>query len=566
MGITRRNFFKMAGMTAVAAIGAGLTGCGDGGYRRTDNRSALSYDEAREQLKAMAGNVDVTEAELVSDISVTPAATLAEELPDIDTVAVTVKGEADVVAEIFASGEKSGDGQDGWINEVARRFNSSGKTVNGKSAAVTIRKVSSGQGCDYIASGKYVPAGYTPSNAIWGQMLEASGAHVSTVSDRLVGNVAGILLSKDSKKAVEGKYKETTFENVIKAQCDGVISMGYTNPYTSATGMNLLMSMMEGFDPDDPTSDKAVNELQRFLDSNPPVVDTTQAMRTSANAGLIDCMAMEAQAYVNDASFNGYIFVPAGVRHDNPLFQTASATAEQAQVLSMFAEMCADGQSQKTADEYGFNQHDDYATDLEILDGNKLTFIQGCWKSNKDNSRPVVACFVADTSGSMEGDPMTSLRDTLINNAKYISATNYIGLVTYSDAVTVALPIEKFDAKRKAYFNGAVRQMSASGGTATYDALLVAANMVLDKSDEIGGKAKKMIFLLSDGEANMGYEFGSVADIIKPLGFNVHTIAFNKEADHDSLQRLADLNESTFTEATSEDINYKIRNIFNSQM
>ena len=74
----------------------------------------------------------------------------------------------------------------------------------------------------------------------------------------------------------------------------------------------------------------------------------------------------------------------------------------------------------------------------------------------------------------MDGEPLQSLKQSLISASQYISSEHYIGLVSYSSSVTVNLPVREFDAEQRAYFSGEVKSLVAGGNTATYDATLVA--------------------------------------------------------------------------------------------
>ena len=107
------------------------------------------------------------------------------------------------------------------------------------------------------------------------------------------------------------------------------------------------------------------------------------------------------------------------------------------------------------------------------LDGSGYIAAQKVWKASKDGGRPVIAVFVSDISGSMDGMPINSLKESLLASSRYISDDHYIGLISYNEDVYVNLPIEQFDATQRAYFSGAVKSLTASGGTATYNAVLV---------------------------------------------------------------------------------------------
>lgn len=68
--------------------------------------------------------------------------------------------------------------------------------------SIQVRKVNSGQALDYIATGKAVPDGFSPSSMLWVDMLNAKGVETDVITERMVGNVAGILLSDDTYKKI----------------------------------------------------------------------------------------------------------------------------------------------------------------------------------------------------------------------------------------------------------------------------------------------------------------------------------------------------------------------------
>ena len=104
--------------------------------------------------------------------------------------------------------------------------------------------------------------------------------------------------------------------------------------------------------------------------------------------------------------------------------------------------------------------------------------------------------------------------------------------------------------------------MTRSGGTATYDGTLVAVKMILDKMKENPG-ARPVIFVLSDGQTNGGYEFERVEPIIKALGITVNTIGYN--ADLKELTKLSKINESVSIDASNDDVIYKLKELFNAE-
>ena len=102
-------------------------------------------------------------------------------LPEISKYPPQVNSSTPSYIEIFSSTEKAGSGTDGWLTEVARDFNNAAIMIDGKQVSVTLRGMPSGQGADYITSGKYLPDAYTPSNELWGEMIVSRGVKAQLV-------------------------------------------------------------------------------------------------------------------------------------------------------------------------------------------------------------------------------------------------------------------------------------------------------------------------------------------------------------------------------------------------
>lgn len=152
----------------------------------------VSTENAGKELGKLYADIAPATAEPVKgQIDLDPV-DVAESLPDISKFPIAVENTTNDYVEIFSSPEKSGSGIDGWLTEVGEEFNKANITVGGKQVSVKIRNIASGTATDYIKSGKYMPDAFTPSNELWGEMVEASGVKTEMVSERLVGNVPAL--------------------------------------------------------------------------------------------------------------------------------------------------------------------------------------------------------------------------------------------------------------------------------------------------------------------------------------------------------------------------------------
>ena len=553
-----------AGIAVVVFLGVflGITLTKDIGK----SEEQITTEKAEKQFSTLLQDIKVEQGKArKAAISDTDILSDEDELPSIDTYPLSVEGTGAVNVEIFSSPEKAGTGTDGWLNEVAENFNREALTIDGKIISVSIRSVSSGLALDYIRSGKYVPEAISPSNEFWGSMLEAGGVKTELIEKKLAGNVAGVLLSKSKYQEMIDKYGSVNMKSITEATASGGLLMGYTNPFVSSTGLNFLINTLYTYDADNLLSQTAVNGFKTFQENVPLVSFNTLQMRNAAESGSLEAMVMEYQLYVNDAALQGnYQFTPFGVRHDNPLYALGTLSKDKMEVLKKFTAFCLSEESQRLATGCGFNQNEKYVRELPSdIKGNTLLQAQKLYKENKNSGRPIVAVFVADTSGSMIGEPINALRTSLINSMQYINKENHIGLISYSNKVTIQLPIAQFDLNQQAYFKGAVQDLAANGQTATNDAIVVALDMINKYMEQVPN-AKPMIFLLSDGEQNVGHSLNEIEEVLKAYEVPVYTIGYN--ANIDALKKISAINEAATISADSDNIVYHLKNLFNSEM
>lgn len=553
----RKSSIKV--LAGLMALVLSLSGCGTPGY---DEDNSLTYDEAVAELDSKLSKIEPVEVEAPLDIYNVDSTTIA--LADIDTFPLTVIGNGNINIEIAAATELSEEAPDDLVNILARNFNRSGAKIGNKSVSVSVRRITSGEVLTYMTEGNYKPDVYIPSSNAWGEMLKAKGIEVITLTERMAGNTAGILMEKETYTNFVEKYQDVTVDKVLEASLAGDLTFAYTNPYTSSTGLNILATMLYSFDHDNPLSDQAAQKLLDYQRQSPPVAYTTGVLRTQAAKGIIKAMVMEEQAYHNTPELKDYVYTPAGIRHDHPVYTFDYVPSEKQAAAKLFVDYCLSNEAQKIADEKGFNLHDDYKGQSAGLNGAGYLSAQRIWKMNKDGGKPVIAVFVADVSGSMDGQALNGLKESLITAASFINSDNYIGLVSYSDDVYINLKIAQFDEMQRAYFSGAVKSLSTVNGTATYNAVLVALNMLREKAKEVPD-AKLMLFVLSDGEANSGYSFGKIRDVVDGMQVPIYTIGYNIR-DLQALKDLSEINEAATINAETDDLINQLRNLFNVQL
>lgn len=559
----KKNYGLLAGIIAVMAIIV------FGGLFLTRNvgktERVVSAESAGDKLDSYYKVVNPKEAEPVrATVEFTGTETEASELPDIDTCDINTKATTSNYVEIWSSPEKAGTGDDAWLCDMADKFNKQKNEIDGKAVSVQIRNVNSGQMVDYIATGAAMPTAISPSSIFWINMAEVKGVEVQVISERLVGNTVGMVFANSKYSEFIDKYGDMDVKSIVDAVVAGDFIIGYTNPNASTGGMNWLISTLQRYNSSNPLSDESLEGFKSFQKNVPFVALTTIQMREAAEGGSLDGFVMEYQSYQKYSELkNNYKFTPYGYRHDNPLAAVGDVSDLDIEILKMFAEFCESDESQKSATEYGFNALNDYEYELPMVDGNTLIKAQRLYKENKDNGKKMVAVFVVDRSGSMDGEAMSEVKRGLDSSMKYINDDYLIGLVSYAHDVTIEVPIAQFDMNQKSLFKGGVDNMTAVGNTAIYDGLIVAMKMIKDEMAK-DPELKPIIFLLSDGDNRCGYSYRDVEGIIQTLGIPVYTIGYNE--NDPALKKISSINEATNIDAGTDDIVYQLKTLFEANM
>ena len=479
-------------------------------------------------------------------------------LPDISEYPFIVNPTTDQFITIYSSTEKAM-----WLADIANRFNMSGMTVGGKPVSVGVRAVPSSLGADFISSGKYMPDAYLPASSVYGDMLTSHGVRVNLVEERLAGNISGIVISSKKNDALTKKHGDLTIGTISESVLKGELALGYTTPLSNEDGFSFILSLLSSFDNSDPVSDSSIARLREFQDRVPLIAYDNDQLKAALTGGTLDAIVLSYQGYMSSPNLkSSFVFLPIDTRLDNPVYEIGDLSAAKKEILAGFVSFCKGAEAQQSATDKGFNGMDERGGAVS-MNGATILQIQDIYKREKNGSSGITAVFVADVSGSMEGAPMLNLKASLNHAIGVIDSNSNIGLVTFSDGVNIPVPIAKFDSVQKSYFSYAVKAMNATGGTAMYDAVVVAQKMLMD-AKAANPNTKLMLFVLTDGEANRGYSFRDIEGITSGLRIPVYTIGYN--ADIDELQRLSNINEATTMNADSDNVIYRIESLFNAQM
>jgi Ca-activated chloride channel family protein len=478
-------------------------------------------------------------------------------LPDISEYPFIVNPTTSNFLTIYASPEKTN-----WLITVAKKFNDSEIKIDGKPISVGIRAVQSNLAADFISSGKYSPDLYIPTSEIYGDLLMAQGAKATLIEKRLVGNVSGVVITKNKNDELIKKNGSITVQNIIDSVLGGSLALGYVSPTNHEDGFNFILTLLSTSDSANPLSDGAIATLRKVQDKIPFVSYDNEQLKSSLNGGTLDAIILNYQEYASSTLKQFYQFAPIGVRQDSPVYEIGDLSELKKQISAKFVDFCKSADSQKAAKDAGFNNLEEYSY-VNTLNGVTIDQAQEIYKKEKNGSSDLTAVFIADISGSMEGSPILNLKAGLNRLISAISPNVNVGFVTFSDDVTINVPIAKFDNTQRAYFSNSVKSLSTVGSTALFDAVVVGERMLMDAKLR-NPNTKLVLIVLSDGEPNRGFKFEEIEKVTRSLKVPVCTIGYN--ANLDVLKQLSDINEAPALDADSENIIHRLESLFNSQM
>ena len=157
--------------------------------------------------------------------------------------------------------------------------------------------------------------------------------------------------------------------------------------------------------------------------------------------------------------------------------------------------------------------------------------------------KPTAVVFVLDVSGSMAGNGIEELQDSLYYLLDYEQTSKDRLQFSEADQIKIITFNEKVDQETKTYSGrnteeliDFVRGMQAYGGTNIYDSSIKALDDLksFDKNEYT-----RTVILMTDGKSNVG-EYDSLKKAYKGLDIPIYSITFGNADDY-QLQAIADL-------------------------
>jgi Ca-activated chloride channel homolog len=558
-------------------------------YSKHDDITITSFDQAYQHLKTLISDIHVQSTSVPDSIArqvVVPP--LNDTLPDLNNFplygASPNKDPKTVFVEIFSSSEKGNANREDerWLIDVAEAFNRQQARVStGEIIQVGIRNIPSGLGRKLIAAKAVQPAGFSPSNALWIELLRQDGVTPVIIQSSLMPDCGGFVIAPQAYQqlAADG---EVNFARLLDAIITGRLKLGYANPYTSSSSLNLLYSIFwqaAGHDRD--LKPLTVNEIQSpqvasvFDAFQKQVVVTGITSRDLSDAFLQDSSQLQVFAsgcrgYSQLKQVKGYEqlgFIPYGMTHNNPLVGFDWNTPTQQEALTKFAEFASSAKMQQLADRQGTMPAEvlNHVEFLPTPSGAVLKAAQSLWKQRKDGGRTVYMQLVVDTSGSMEDHQrLKSVQQALRFASREINRGNHVGLITFSDQPTRWLNLAPFNELEQKRLFAAIDQLRPDGSTALYNALAIGLFDLMEKQ-KTDPNGRFYLLLLTDGERTDGLHLEQLKPVIRQSGIKIYPLAYG-EVNQQELKAIAAIREGSVYTGTPETVQGLLKDLFQTNL
>lgn len=563
------------------ALPLAIAGCG------TPFSSIRSYEEAETALRNRYLPQIQVDDRTVSDAVATRYSVegIRAPLPDINDFplyAARPSNSSNIVyLEIYTSSEKANASRvtERWLIDIAEQFNRQQVSLNsGELIQVGVRKIASGTAAQLLSSGTVTPEAYSPSNNLWVELLRSEGVEMQTIQPQLVLNTAGFVLQGDTyeRLAVDGT---PNFDELLGQILAGELSVGYPNPYSSSTSLNLLYTIFwqaaghaEDGQPltlSDLGSPQVNSVFSAFQDKVLITTRTTLDLQEIfiRDPDKLQAFPLEYQNFLSlqrQPDFRDIEFVPFGIPHNNPLIGFEWNTDAEDAALELFGEFAVSRAAQQLAERQGFVAIDRQDTQPPIPNGELLAAAQSYWKAQKEGGRTVYLMVVIDTSGSMEGTPMQAVKAGLQIASTEINAGNYVGMIAFDDRPQTLVPLAPFDTLQHQRFLAGIDALAPDGATAMYDATMVAiAELMERRAADPNGRF--YILLLTDGVTNEGLDFEGVREILAYSDIRIYPIAYG-QPNLAELEAIAGLREATVQTGTIDNIQGLLRGLFQTNL
>ncbi len=491
----------------------------------------------------------------------------------------------------------SSDGKKEWVDAVTERFHRSNPQVNGHPVHVTVNHMRSGESRQKILDGKEKPTIWGPAGPSWVTLINRDWqlrekqpfleAVRPTVRTGLV-----IAMWEPMAQALGWPGKKLGWSDVVRVAQNpkgwsayghpewGQFRFGHAHPdYSNSAMLSVIAEIYAGVGK---TRGLTVADLR-----SPKVVAAVRATEQAivhygeSSSWLVEKLCANGPSYLSALTVYESSVVKANTQYPDKPFRIVSiypregtfwedhpagivtaswVTADQRAAAKQYLDYLNAAEPQQQASEFGFRPTQAGITlqapfdqehgvdpaqsgrpELEYVSQEVFNRANELWHQVKKKASVFL---VLDTSRSMQGAPIEAAKAGAANFVKHLERDDDIRAWTFNSAITELGSGGRAGAVAEE-MSGRFGGLFASGGTALYDAVARALQAAEQQRRRTTTPRLYAIVVLSDGVDTNSHNTKS--DLLSLLpnseaaeGTRIFTIAYGKEADKATLQRIAE--------------------------
>jgi Ca-activated chloride channel family protein len=490
----------------------------------------------------------------------------------------------------------SSDGKKEWLEDVAKAFHASKAEVSGKPVRVRLLHMKSGESMAKILDGKEKPTIWSPAGQAWIELLNTTwkgrSGHVF-VEDVKPTVMSGLVVAmwEPMARSLGWPDKPIGWNDIFQVAMDpggwgslghpewGPFRFGHGHPDFSTSAMLSVVSSI--YAAAGKTSGLAAEDLK-----DPRVIERVGSLERAivhygeSSSWLTEKLCTKGPAYLSAVTLYESSVVQANDKyrkempfrlvaiypkegtfwenHPTGIVNADWVSPEQTEAAGKFLAFATSREQQQKALQYGYRPTDatipvgapideahgadprqSAAKGLEYVSEDVFRRANELWHKVKKHS---TVFLLVDVSGSMAGEKMTSAKKGAAGFIRAMEKDDKVAVIAFSNAPRLLEPLATVREKGESTAL-AVETLFADGGTAMYDATVMAFDAI-EKARKEDGNRLYGIVLLSDGKDTSSKR--SLSDLLDRMpgteaadGTRIFSVAYGKDAEGDLLKQIS---------------------------
>ena len=163
---------------------------------------------------------------------------------------------------------------------------------------------------------------------------------------------------------------------------------------------------------------------------------------------------------------------------------------------------------------------------------------------------------IIDVSGSMFGEKIKLVKETLIFIIDQLSSTDRLGLISFNHEARVLSEMKSMTDENKKFLKDLIlNRINANGSTNINDGLNKGLNMLGRKEIDIEMNRTNAVFFLSDGEDTVGNTLSGLEEILeqqneileeKEINYVIHSFGYGENHDENWMTKISNFKNGNF--------------------